>query len=286
MAKQKDNIYDKSYKSLLEKRIPDMLSSRGDINAVRVEQVSLELQKIIERKPDFLVRCYDSTGQAYILHVEYQTRIDPEMVYRMHEYAALICRKFKLDIRQFVFYVGKTSYPEEATQLRLTDYTYQFNLWNIRLANYEDLLTSAYPEEVLLSIHSHYQGVAPDEVIKKILIRLRELAANEQLLKKYVRHLAIISNLENLEESVIKISEKMEIMDEKLFPSYQKGRKEGKREGKREGIKKGVAQAKTEAVIRQLRRGKLTEEEIAEDFDLGLEEVLALKEQLKNQQKG
>lgn len=274
MAKAKDNIYDKSYKSLLDKRIPEILNSRGDIQLSRAEPVSFDLHKIIERKPDFLARCYNSNGQAYMLHVEYQTRPDAEMVYRMHEYAALICRKFKLDIRQFVFYVGKAVYPQEDTRLSLSDYEYRYNLWDIGHTDYEDMLASAYPEAVLLTIHSNFHGEAPTVVIKKIFSRLMALSANEAVLKKYVRHLAIISNLEKLEEAVIKVSEEMEILDEKLFPSYQKGRKEGRKEG--------LEKAKKHAALRQLKRGKLTDEEIAEDFDLSLEEVLKLKEQIRD----
>jgi hypothetical protein len=108
-----------------------------------------------------------------MLHVEYQTRIDPEMAYRMHEYAALICLKFKLDIKQFVFYVGKVTYPEEDTRLSLSDYEYRYNLWDIGNTDYEYLLASAYPEEVLLTIHSNFHGEAPAEVIKKIFPGLR-----------------------------------------------------------------------------------------------------------------
>jgi len=190
---------------------------------------------------------------------------------------ALICRKFKLDIRQFVFYVGKATYPKEGIYLRLSDYEYRYNLWDIGHADYEDLLASAYPEEVLLTIHSNFHGEAPKEVIRKIFLRLKELSANEQLLKKYVRHLAIISNLENLEEAVIKVSEDMQILDEKLFPSYQKGRKEGKQEG----IQKGVEKARKKAALRQLKRGKLTDKEIAEDLELSMEVLAELKKQLE-----
>lgn len=77
----------------------------------------------------------------------------------------------------------------------------------------------------------------------------------------------------------------MEILDEKLFPSYQKGRKEGRQEGRqegrKEGIKRGLEKAKKSAALRQLKRGKLTDEEIAEDFDLTMEVILELKKQIE-----
>jgi predicted transposase YdaD len=87
--------------------------------------------------------------------------------------------------------------------------------------------------------------------------------------------------LENLEETVIKVSEDMQILDEKLFPSYQKGRKEGRQEGRKEGIEKGLEKARRKAALSQLRRGKLTDEEIAEDFELSLEVLAELKKQIE-----
>ena len=64
----------------------------------------------------------------------------------------------------------------------------------------------------------------------------------------------------------------MQILDEKLFPSYQKGRQEG--------IESGVEKGKKYAALRQLQRGKLTDAEIAEDFDLSTEELNELKKQV------
>ena len=68
----------------------------------------------------------------------------------------------------------------------------------------------------------------------------------------------------------------MQILDEKLFPSYQKGRQEGRQEGIESGVEKG----KKYAALRQLQRGKLTDAEIAEDFDLSTEELNELKKQV------
>ncbi len=48
-------------------------------------------------------------------------------------------------------------------------------------------------------------------------------------------------------------------------------------------MKEGMKKSKTGAAIRQLTRGKLTDEEIAEDFDLTLEEVLHLRKTLEKQ---
>gem|GEM_PF-4617188 len=57
------------------------------------------------------------------------------------------------------------------------------------------------------------------------------------------------------------------------------GRAEGRAEGIAEGHAEGLAEAKRSAVIKALKRGKLTVEEIAEDNDLPLDEVLKIQKE-------
>ncbi|MFW5726737.1 MAG: Rpn family recombination-promoting nuclease/putative transposase [bacterium] len=271
------SIYDKSYKAFLEPRLSDILKRQGKISIRKTEAVSFEVQKLLERRPDFLLKCYDQQDEAFILHVEYQSSIDYEMAHRMHVYAALIHGKYKLPVRQFVLYVGSQRYNLEKTKVVGPDYYHSHDVWDIGRQDYEELLNSEYPEEVLLAIHSNFKGKTAEEVVRKIIQRLKSLAVNRQVLKRYVTHLAIISNLQRLENVVIKISREMELLDEKQFPSYQKGVKEGRRKGKREGKREGLR----EAAMKQIKRGLISDEIIAEDFDLSLEEIAQIRQELK-----
>ena len=65
--------------------------------------------------------------------------------------------------------------------------------------------------------------------------------------------------------------------DEAHLEGLAEGRAEGRAEGIAEGRAEGIAEAKRSAVIKALKRGKLTVEEIAEDNDLPLEEVLKIQ---------
>lgn len=61
------------------------------------------------------------------------------------------------------------------------------------------------------------------------------------------------------------------VIDTAVAEGESKGRMEGKIEGKLEG--------KIEGISKSLRRGKLTVEEIAEDFEVTIEFVLQIKSQ-------
>ncbi|NJN78591.1 MAG: hypothetical protein HC803_09935 [Saprospiraceae bacterium] len=59
--------------------------------------------------------------------------------------------------------------------------------------------------------------------------------------------------------------------------SKAEGRAEGKVEGKAEGLEEGKQKEKDKRIIKDLKRGKLTIEEIAEDSEVSVDYVLELK---------
>jgi len=65
----------------------------------------------------------------------------------------------------------------------------------------------------------------------------------------------------------------MDLLDEKQFPSYQKGIKKGKQEGKREALR--------EAAAKQIKRGLIPDETISEDFGLSLKEIGEIRKKLE-----
>lgn len=268
MAKKKGNIYDRVYKELLGVRAPDILRARKLMDISSVEEISFDLQRTLERKPDFLARCTDGSGSFFILHIEYQTRTDTDMIFRMLEYYALIARKFMLPVKQFVFYVGNKKYPLSETVHQSFDWTYKYTIWDITQHRYSTFLASDYPEEVLLAIHSNFEGEAPEAVIRQIINRLKALSPDKRTLKKYVIHLTTISNLQNLEKEVIKISNKMEIIDQRDFPSYKEGRKEG--------IKEGKLEAKKEFALILIKDG-YTPKQVAQQLGLPIEKIRELQ---------
>jgi len=240
----------------------------------------------MERKPDFLAKCVDPEGNAYVLHVEYQTSIDTSMLSRMITHYGLILEKYQLPIFQFIFYTGKEPYTAPTRHQAFSNY-FEFAVWDIKRTDYQQLLTSTYPEEVLLAIHSNFQGQPPEAVTCKIFERLQQLAPDKNLLRKYVIHLTVISNLEKLEDTVIHIAQEMDIFDEKQFPSYQRGVKEGEKRGEKRGEqrgeKRGAQRVSRQNAANLIRLGKLTDDEVAQVCELSLDEVAAIRKEVENE---
>ncbi|MFM2266652.1 MAG: hypothetical protein RL757_92 [Bacteroidota bacterium] len=61
--------------------------------------------------------------------------------------------------------------------------------------------------------------------------------------------------------------------------SYDEGKLEGIIEGEMKGKIEGRMEEKTEGIIKSLKRGKLTIEEIAEDFDTTIDFILDIKKE-------
>jgi len=259
-----DNLYDKSFKEFLSPAIAEILSRRFAIPSVKYKAVTLDVQRIVERKPDFVLKCYDAQGHPFMLHVEYQTTIDKKMVYRMLFYLGLIAEKYQLPVKQFLLYVGERRYPADDI-LEDTYYHFRYPVWDVGGTRYEELLRSPLPGEVLLAIHSNSGDQADEEVVQAIVRRLVELVPEREKLTRYVEHLLINSKLKKLEETVLNVTTSMNIVDEKDFLLYKKGRMEERRE----------------LAAQQVKKGALSDEAIAELYNLTVAEVEAIREALK-----
>ncbi|MCP1382819.1 hypothetical protein [Runella salmonicolor] len=69
------------------------------------------------------------------------------------------------------------------------------------------------------------------------------------------------------------------VIDTAIMEGETKGRMEGRLEGEMKGRIEGRLEAITESIIKALSRGKLTVEEIAEDFGVSVDFVLQIKEE-------
>ena len=94
-------------------------------------EIKDKIQRTLERKPDYLKRVIDGQWQEFILQLEFQTNDDHEMVYRTAEYRAILQRKHRLPVRQFVIYLGDDM-PKMRTILDPEEQITGFELYNIR----------------------------------------------------------------------------------------------------------------------------------------------------------
>jgi len=267
--------YDKVIKENVEVIFLRFLERFTGIKITQSRVLKDKLQITLEREVDFLRMVTDQSGEEFILHLEFQTTDEREMVYRMAEYKAIIQRKYALPVRQWVCYLGEakpkmpTALPEE---MQITG----FNLINIGESSAEDMLSSETPEEIILSILTGYPKSDAGRVIGSILRRLREKAGDEKQLSKAMQQLLVLSRLRNLEVEVTqKVKEMPIIYDITTDGLYNQGMEQGLEQG----MKQGMEQEKTRMISGFIAQQVLTVEQIAEAAGVSVAEVLKIKSQ-------
>jgi hypothetical protein len=137
--------YDKIFKENIEEIILPLAEKILQIHPEKLVEIPDDLQRTIERKPDFLKKvAHKDTSKDYILHLEFQVVDEPKMVYRMHEYYAMLLRKYELVVYQYVFYIqsGKAQMP---TMLKQRNLHFQFDLINVQDFDYQTFINSDTP---------------------------------------------------------------------------------------------------------------------------------------------
>jgi hypothetical protein len=201
--------------------------------------VNSGLPKTLERTVDFLARAADADGNHFLVHIEYQAQLNEEMVYRMQEYHALLLRQYRLPIRHFVFYFGQAS-PKFTTRLKLDEQFTQVELFDIRSVDYEMLLASDLPEEIILAVLADLKGHPHSKVIAEIVQRLRECCRNDDEWKQRKEQLGIIARLRNISFDELINANLMPIeFDITKDTLFLKGMEKGIEQGIEQGIEKG-----------------------------------------------
>ncbi len=162
------------------------------------------------------------------------------MIYRMLEYSALLLRKYKIPVRQFVFYIGSKP-ARMVNRLDQEDLTFRFHVRNVVETPYTEFLATTKPEEVLLAILADLGNDAPETVVNRILLTLRSLVPGILDLEKFLRQLEMLAKLRDLQDLTIKQIEKMPLTydletDIRFLQGKEKGQQEGKYEARREDI--------------------------------------------------
>ena len=262
--KRSGNLYDKVIQENLSAMIGAIVQKHLRIDAEHIKPITLNLQRTIERKPDYLAEIKDRQGHRFLLHLEFQTKNDQDMVFRMNEYQALILRKTHSPVLQYIIYMGSEDFRME-TEFAHPDYTYRCRSWDISRVSYQTFIASDIPEEIMLAICADYGGEPSTEVIRKILRQIKSVSRHERSLLKYINQLTILSNMRKLEQEIITETRAMNITGRiEEFELYQMGQREGKKEDIRALLKSGL----------------LTPEQIAQTLEVPLDYVNQLQQEL------
>ncbi len=283
--KGKDNKYDKVMKENIEAVFLPLTEKYLNFKIVSSELLDVKLQSTIEREVDFLRIVKTDKGEEFILHIEFQSSNERDMIYRVKEYNAIIQRrhiqlqkkkkkhegKKNLEIRHYVIYLGKARMSMR-TRLEGRDLFSHFEVVCLNQLDFNQMLQSQIPEEIILAILSDFKGTDPEKIIRSIVKKLRKYSQDDAALNKFIEQLRVLSDLRKLEEETIKTIKDMPItynLEESY--TYKLGREKGKEEGIEKGIKKGI--------IAMLVLGN-TPRDIAKQMEVSIELVEEIQKEL------
>jgi hypothetical protein len=205
-------LYDKIMRENLQELFLPLIEEELKFKVKNIQPLPDKQPTTIIRETDafLLVETYSEAEPKFILHLEFESKDDDEMVYRMSEYHGIELRKYRLPIKHVVVYLGEKA-PKMRTKLELSEVFDGFTLVNAKNFSPEKWLTQEEPSKVIMAILGDYQKQNAKIILDAIFKKLRRVCKTQLELKKYIKQLIIISRMRNLEQLTIKISEAMPI---------------------------------------------------------------------------
>ncbi len=229
---------------------------------VKIKQVDVldaKIQSTIERENDFIRLIHTESDERFILHLEFQTSNEKDMIFRMKEYDAVIQRKHKLEIRHFLIFLSDKPMTMR-TELDEKEVFRKFDVINFFAVDFNEMLSSQIPEEIMLAILCDYKGEQPEKIIRLIVQKLIATSRNKTDLQKFIKQLSILSRLRKLEEQTDKTFKDMPInYNIATDYLYNKGKTEGKVEGMIEGKEELLKEIITSMLVKGLSVDQIVE---------------------------
>ncbi len=276
--------YDKIFKENVEQIFLALCEKHLNIKIRKTEELKDKLQTTTEREADFLKMVYAKTKKKFILHIEFQTQDETNMILRMQEYHGILKKKYNnIDIEQIVVYLDDKP-SKMVTQLPDDQVFRGFKLLSLHTLDYQTFLDSQIPEEVMLAILCDFEQENAKDVLKKIILTLQKISKDDITLKKYIRQILLLSRLRQLTsifhetiENDMAITLGIDIKNDVLYKQgIEEGKFEGKLEGKLEGEIEGELKTNLKIALNAIKKG-FDSQTISELTGLSMEEIEKLR---------
>lgn len=277
------NLYDKIFKENAEQLFLPLVEERLNIKIKTFLPLQEKMQTTIEREMDFFYEVTTEADDLFLLHLEFQTENDEEMIYRSAEYHGMAFRRKRLPIKHVVVFLGKGTVTMK-TELADKEVFKGFEVINIHKMNTTLFLSSQIPEVILLSVLSNIPKDTVEAVLRLVIQQLKKVCKQPNELSRYLKQLIILARLRKFEDTATKIVNTMPITyDIETDYLYLQGKKKGEAAGVLKGIEQGIEQGKEKGE----ERGKLKSNILAiknmleKKFEVPLiAEVLSLEKKL------
>lgn len=233
------NDYDKIFKENITAILLPLAEKVLGIDIKNSKPLKDKLQDTVEREADYLSVVEQNNGRKFILHLEFQTTSESNMVERMQLYYSLLRRKHNLPVVQKVLYFGSRP-ANMRTTLSSEEIFSGFELISLNQQSYKNFIDSNIPEELILTILTNFEDKDEVAIVKHVIRKLQETNQSEIAFKKYVKQLVVLSRLRGLNETIRTAIQKMPITYNIEEDSFYK-----------EGLKRGLEKVKKEKELRQ-----------------------------------
>ena len=272
--KDSGNVYDRIFRENARTIFIPLIQSQLKIDITRYEALEFKMARTREREVDFLSKIFDKAGNESILHLEFQTRNDQEMLARIQEYHALIYRRYKLPIRHIVIYLGR---PKSNMKTKLEpDFIFTgFDIINLTEINPDQLISTQVPEMIILALLGNVKKEHVEKVLNDIVEKLTSLTDSEDLITRYMNQLLILARIRNFQLIVEQKLNNMPISyDVEKDGLYLRGVEKGMGLGIEKGIEKGVDLGVAKSAWKFFKAGQSIQF-ISEVLEISIEQVEA-----------
>lgn len=280
--KQEANIYDKVFKENMDAVIDSIIRKILKIEIVHSEKIIAKLQRTREREADYLEKVIDKNGVEFILHIEYQTHNETNMVYRMLDYCSLLLRKYKLPVEQYIIFLGEEK-PAMATKINYQNIHFNYHLLDIKRIDYREFINSENPEEILLAILANFKKQSLQSVVEEIVSKLDKTVDLSLESEKLFQQLLVFGRLRNLQEKIQEImntiSKYIDVKEDFLYKQgLEQGIEQGIEQGVEQGFEQGIEKGIEKTVLNFLIKSDLSVEQIADYAGVSVTYVIAIKQ--------
>ena len=245
--KEKGNVYDRIVKEDSDFTFDTFMEIKYDVKVENHQPLQEKIPRTLERELDALYKATTEEGEK-LIHIEYQTKNDNEMVRRVQEYNSLIYRKYGIPIKHLVVYYGNektkmiSQLPEEAIFRG-------FDLICLYEIEAEKFLSSPKPEVVILAPLGKYKKEQTEEILSLTFNKLEQLPKYINNPSRYITKLLLYSKLRNLDNTLTTKIKSMPIFTNEMIKDHALYK-----EGKEEGIE--LAEKELRALKQQVQKEK------------------------------
>ena len=271
------NIYDRIFRENAEQLFIPLIKKLLNLNIKSYKALPIKFPKTSENEVDFLYEIEEPDNSKWILHIEFQSKNDPQMLERMQEYHSKIYKKFKLPVKPLVINLGQQKFTAR-TQLKPEEIFTGYQLINVYELSADELLQDQIPEVVVLALLANYKAEQIESVLRLIVQQLKRIVTTEKDLTRYINQLLILSRLRNFETETEIILDNMPVTyDIEKDGLFLKGVKRGEKQGIEKGIEKGLIKT-----ILFCDKIGMSPNEIAKEFEIDIAKVLQALEEHKH----